>query len=106
MLSLYQLLFRKNYWRMLLRHATWQEAWTSLRRSHKDRRARKHLLQVLLLLLAPIACIAYAAAAIGTGAWVFLPFVFLVVGWRRLQARRDDQPIHIAPQPEPVIRTL
>jgi hypothetical protein len=38
---------------------------------------------------------------IGTGAWLFLPFVIPVVSWIRRSAKRDFTPMKITPQPEP-----
>jgi len=106
MYHLLLLLFRKSYWRMLLRKATWAEAWLSLTRVHKDRRARRHLRQVFLLALIPAIVIIYVLWLVGSGAWIIVPFLIPIIWWRSRRAKQDDQPLHIAPQPEPVNRVL
>lgn len=74
--------------------------WLSVRRVHKDRRARKQVLSFALFLLVPVLVIAYVAFLIGSGAWLFLPFVIPVMWWRYRGAKRDSQPLNIAPRPE------
>jgi len=106
MYSLFLLLFKKSYWRMLLRKATWFEAWLNLRRAHKDKRARKHLLQFSLLLLIPAICIAYTIWLAGSGALFLIPFVIPVIWWRSRREKQDSVPLRITPSPEPVIRQL
>jgi len=106
MLLLFQLLFRKSYWQMLLRGASWREVWLSLRRAHKDRRARKHILQFGTMLIIPVLCLAYFAWLAGTGALLFVPFVVPVIWWRHRRDKRDSQPLHIAPTSKPVIKEL
>jgi hypothetical protein len=64
----------------------WTETGRSLKRIHKDRRARKQILSLGLLLLIPIAVIAYLAFLIGSGAWLFVPFVIPVMWWRARRA--------------------
>ena len=91
---------------MLLRKATWAEAWQSVTRVHKDRRARQHVWRVVMLALIPMLALAYAAWLIGSGAWIILPFLVPLLWWRSRQAKADDQPLHIAPQPDPVHRVL
>jgi hypothetical protein len=100
------LLFRKSYWRMLLRKATWFEAWMSLTRAHKDRRARRHLLQVSLLLLAPVLLVCYGFWLIGSGAWLFVPILIPIFWWRSRRATQDDKSMRITPGPEPIVRVL
>jgi hypothetical protein len=87
---------------MLFRKATWYEAWLSLKRVHKDKRARKHLLRLSLLIAIPAVLIAYLLFLIGTGAWLFIPFVIPVIWWRSRAAKRDFAPLNIAPRPEPL----
>src|SRR5271165_984608 len=106
MYSLFALLFRKSYWLMLFRKATWYEAGLSFRRVHKDRRARKHILLLLLQLLIPFLCAAWLAAAIGTGA-IFLIPVFFLIWWRsRVRAREDSVSLSIKAPPPPIYREL
>ena len=102
MLSFFQMLFKNHYWRMLLRKATWYEVWLSLTRAHKDKRARKHVMQVVLLALAPLLCVLYLAWVIGSGAWVIIPFVIPVIWWRSRRAKQEEAPIRITPGPEPL----
>jgi hypothetical protein len=106
MYSLFALLFRKNYWLMLLRGDTWSEAWLSLRRVHKDKRARKHLRSIALMLLIPCLCALYVMWLAGSGAWFVLPFVVALVWWRNRRHRKEEAGLHIAPQPEPIVREL
>jgi hypothetical protein len=106
MYSLYRLLFNSSYWKMLIRRATWSEAKTSLRRAHKDNRARKHLLAFLLMLLVPFLCLAYLAWLAGSGALLFVPFILPVIWWRSKRAKQDDVPLNIVPPPQTVVVTL
>jgi hypothetical protein len=99
MLSLYQLLFSKRYWRSISLRATWREAGLSLRRAHKDPRARKLLLQLLLLLLIPLLCVVYFAWLVSSGAILFVPFVVPALWWIRRGHTRNE-PLQIAPQSE------
>jgi len=102
-------LFRHDFIRMLLRRATWIEAWSSLKRAHKDKRARRHLLALFLfvsfLILVPVLCLAYLWVLIGTGSWLFIPFVIPVLWWIKRSAKRDFEPLNIAPTPEPLLST-
>jgi hypothetical protein len=86
--------------------ATWIEARSSLRRAHKDKRARKHLLALLLLvgflILIPAICLAYLMILIATCAWLFIPFVIPVLWWIKRSAKREFEPLNIAPTPEPL----
>lgn len=90
---------------LLLHKPFWREMGQSLKRVHKDRRARKQVLSFALFLLVPVLIIAYAAFLVGSGAWLFLPFVIPVLWWRQRSARRDAQPLNIAPRPELEMRT-
>jgi hypothetical protein len=107
MYSLFVLLFRKSYWLMLFRKATWYEAWLSLKRAHKDRRARKHVLLLLFQLLIPFLCAAWLAWAIGTGAFFIVPIVFFVIWWRNRRAAKDAAvSLSIKAPPPPIYREL
>jgi hypothetical protein len=106
MYAIFEVLAKNSYWRMLLRKATWQEAKMSLRRAHKDRRARKHLLAVSLLAIAPLFGLLYLAWLIGTGAVFFVPFVLPVLWWRARRAKQNEDLLHIAPQRKQEIREL
>jgi hypothetical protein len=97
MLSLYQMLFSKRYWRNLSLGAVWREAGLSLRRAHKDPRARKFLLQLLVLLLVPFLCILYFAWLVSSGAILFVPFVIPAIWWIR-RGHKRNQPLQIVPQ--------
>jgi hypothetical protein len=100
MLSLYRLLFKKSYWRQLTLGSTWHEAGLSLRRAHKDRRARKYLLGLGLMLIIPAVCLAYLIWLLQSGAVFLIPFVIPVIWWIR-RSNRLNEPVHITPQPEP-----
>jgi hypothetical protein len=90
--------------RILFRKATWYEAGLSLKRVHKDPRARKHLLGlatlVALVIVIPVVGIAYVGMLIGTGAWLFVPFVIPVMWWIRRSNKQEFEPLNIAPRPE------
>ena len=89
MYSLFALLFKKSYWLMMLRASTWSEAWRSLKRVHKDSRARQHLRHFLWLLIIPILCFAYLCLLAGTRALYVVPFIFLII-WLRNRHRRKN----------------
>lgn len=89
---------------IVLHRAFWWEMLQSIRRVHKDRRARKQVLSFALFLLVPVLVIAYVAFLIGSGAWLFLPFVIPVVWWRHRSAKQDAEPLHIAPNPELAVK--
>jgi hypothetical protein len=99
MLSLYQLLFSKRYWRSISLRAVWREAGLSLRRAHKDPRARKLLFQLLLLVITPLLCVVYFAWLVSSGAIFFVPFVIPAIWWIRRSHKRNE-PLQIAPQSE------
>ncbi len=101
MYSLFLLLFQRSYWRMLSRRATWEEAARSLRRAHRDKRARKHILQVSLLLIVPILCLVYLAWLAGTGAILLVPFLVPVLWWRRRREKQQSASLSILPAAEP-----
>lgn len=89
---------------VLLHKSFWGEMWQSAKRVHKDRRARKQILSLALLLLIPVLVIAYAAFLIGSGAWLFLPFVIPVMWWRYRGGKRDAQPLNVTPRQESHVR--
>jgi hypothetical protein len=105
MYSLFALLFKRAYWRMLFRGGTWVDAWRSLRRAHKDKRARKHLLSFVRMLVIPIVCAAYLAWLARMGALLFLPLLAPIIWWSN-RRKRNETPLHIAPTAEPVVREL
>ena len=91
MYQLFRLLFQNNYWRMLTGRNTWSRARMSMRRAHKDGRARKYLLAVALLLLLPVLAIVYLMFVIGSGTIVFVPFVIPVLWWIQRSNKKEDQ---------------
>ena len=101
MYSVFRLLFRKDYWRMLGRRATWGEAKLNLLRAHKDKRARKQVLGFVVLVLVPFLCFAYAFWLAGSGAILLLPFVLPVMIWRERRSKRDAQTLTIMPLNKP-----
>ena len=96
MYSFFALLFKASYWRMVFRLDTWREAWPSLKRVHKDRRARQHLRHLMLLALAPLLCLAYLAYfAIHKRFLVVVVLAFLVIGlWRFLRKKPPAKSAH------------
>ena len=106
MYSLFKLLFRGSYWRMLLRGATWREAGLSLRRAHKDKRARKHLLGLILLATIPLLCLLYLIWLVGSGGLVIVPFVIPVIWWRSRREKEESASLSIAPKAEPAVKEL
>src|ERR1700761_9402134 len=99
--GLFQLLFSRNYWRLVLRGDTWRSAWVALRRVHKDRRAWTHLARALYLLLVPVALFfmvaGFALAFLGVGfvgvgfAWLFLMLMVVLsrVGFGKPSSRKQ-----------------
>lgn len=100
MLSFLRLFFSKRYWRQISLGALWRQAGFSLRRAHKDPRARKFLLRLILLLLTPFLCVAYLVWLIGSGGVWLLVLAIPVVWWIRRNNRRNE-PVRISLQPEP-----
>lgn len=84
--SIAQQLVTKNYWRMLFRSATWREAWFSLRRVHKDKRARKHLSWLLRFTLPPLIYLGFLCLS---GFILFALPAVLIFGWLGRKARRE-----------------
>ena len=95
MFSLFALLFKASYWRMVFRLDTWREAWPSIKRAHKDPRARKHLRHLALMALTPFLCLAYLAFVIGNRLIFLIVPVFLAVGlWRYFRREPPEKPAH------------
>ena len=88
--------------RVLFEKSVWVELWGSLKRVHKDRRARRRLallsLAAGLLVLVVAGVMVYLALLIGTGAIFIVPFVIPVLWWLRRSANREFQPMNIVPQ--------
>lgn len=99
--------FRQSNYRALVDKSMWLAAWRSVKRAHKDKRARKHILMVTaalgLLVLLVAGCLVYLVFVIGTGAWIFVPFVIPVMWWIRRGAKQEFAPMNIAPPPEPLL---
>ncbi|HEX4006087.1 MAG TPA: hypothetical protein VHX60_07915 [Acidobacteriaceae bacterium] len=107
MFSLFRLLLKKSYWRHLSLRTTWFEAWISLRRLHKDRRARRYVRRLGFLLIIPLLCVVYLVWILQTGA-VFLLIPAIPVIWWIRRNNRLNEPLHITPQveiPKPVEMT-
>lgn len=106
MQNLIQLVSQSSYWKMLLRGDTWREAGMSLRRAHKDRRARRHVLGLALMLIVPLFLLGYVGLLIGTGAIYAVPLVIPVLWWRARRAKQDEATMHIVPQAANHVRAL
>ena len=104
MYPLFALLFKKAYWRTLCSADAWRQAWTSLRRVHKDKRARRHLRSFAGLLLIPFLCLVYATWLLRSGAVFVLPFVIPLIWWINRSRKKDEVLLHITPQPPPLYR--
>ena len=93
---------RAGLLRVLFEKSVWVELWGSLKRVHKDRRARRRLallsLAAGLLVLVVVAVVVYLAVLIGTGAIFIVPFVLPVLWWLRRSADREFQPMNIVPR--------
>jgi hypothetical protein len=100
MFSRLRIFFNSTYWRQLFHPSTWRQASLSLRRAHKDRRARMHLLGLGLMLIFPLVCLVYLAWLLQSGAIVLFIFAIPVVWWIR-RNNRLNEPAHITPQTEP-----
>jgi len=100
---------RQNLFRIFSQKSVWREIWLSVKRVHKDRRARRRLgslsLWIGLLVLIGTAAIAYLVLLIGTGSIFFAPFVIPVMWWIRRSAKKEFEPKSIAPQPATIGRT-
>ena len=93
---------RDSLFRIFAQKSVWREIWLSMKRVHKDRRARRRLgslsLWIGLLLLLVVGAIAYLFFLIGTGAIFFAPFVIPVLWWIRRSTKKEFEPMSIAPQ--------
>ncbi len=58
------------------------------------------------MLLIPFLCIPYLAWLAGSGAILFITFVIPVILWRARREKQDAIPLHIVPQPAPIVRVL
>lgn len=96
--------FRSSQLRIFFQRSYWSETLRSLKRVHKDRRARRQLLLlaglVAFLLLVVIALTAYIKMLLGTGAIYLVPIVIVVLWWIRHRAQHDFAPMQIAVDPE------
>jgi len=106
MYSLFALLFKATYWRMLLRRDTWREAWLSVKRVHKDRRARRHVGQIVWLAMIPLLCLAYLAWIIRLNMLVILPILVPIFWWQARRNRPQEAVLSIVPTRNPVYRIL
>jgi hypothetical protein len=116
MFGLFRLLFSANYWRTLFHGETWRRSGVAVRRAHKDKRARKQLRQLAILLATPFLCLAYVAWLIGNiaglvGVVIALVMIGLVSVYRNRRPVEKDGPLTLslqtyddpkpAPSPEP-----
>jgi hypothetical protein len=116
MFGLFRLLFSANYWRTLFHGETWRRSGVAFRRAHKDKRARKQLRQLAILLATPFLCLAYVAWLIGNvagvvGVLIALVMIGLVSLYRNRRPVEKDGPLTLslqtyetpppAPPPEP-----
>ena len=119
MFGLFRLLISAKYWRTLFHGETWRQTGVSLRRLHKDARARKQLLGVAVLLSAPFLLLLYVGWMVGSGAILALPVVAAVGGgiaiFRNRKPVEDDGPLtlqlsgnppqlELPPEPSPDLR--
>jgi hypothetical protein len=92
----------QSLYRVLSQKSVWREVWLSVKRVHKDKRARRRLgflsLAIGLLLVLVIGAIAYVMVMSGTGSIFFAPFLIPVIWWIRRSAKKDFAPMSIAPQ--------
>ena len=97
---------RHTLFRVFSQKSVWREIWLNVKRVHKDKRARRQLgslsLWIGLLLLVGVVAIAYVFALIGTGSIFFAPFVIPLLWWIRRGAKKEFEPLRIAP-PAPAI---
>lgn len=88
--------------RVLFEKSVWVELWGSVKRVHKDKRARRRLavlsLAAGLLMLLAVGLIVYLVLLTGTGAIFIVPFVIPVLWWLRRSANREFEPMNIVPQ--------
>jgi hypothetical protein len=72
---------------MLVRADTWRGAWLNLRRAHKDRRARKQLIQLAWACLIPFVCLAYAIWIFRVNALVVIPILIPIFIWQAIRGK-------------------
>src|SRR4051812_15860060 len=93
---------RQTLYRVLSQKSVWRELWGSMKRVHKDRRARRRLgfvsLAIGLALLLVVIAIVYVMVLIGTGSILFVPLVIPLLWWIRRSTRKEFEPMSIAPQ--------
>src|SRR4051794_17861394 len=93
---------RQSLYRVLSQKSVWRELWGSVKRVHKDRRARRHVgflsLMVGLVLLLVVALIAYVMFLIGTGSILIIPVMIPLLWWIRRSIKKEFAPMSIAPQ--------
>src|SRR6266567_2491230 len=93
---------RQSLFRVLSQKSVWGELWLSMKRVHKDKRARRRLgflsLVIGLVLLLVVALVVYLMILIGTGSILFVPFVIPLLWWIRRSAKKEFVPMSIAPQ--------
>jgi hypothetical protein len=53
MIAILKMVLTRGYWRNMFQWDTWRLGWIALRRAHKDKRSRKYLRRLLLMILAP-----------------------------------------------------
>lgn len=101
MFALFRLLFSRAYWRTLFHPETWRQGRVSLRRLHKDARARKQFRRLLFLIAVPFFCVAYliwAASVAGglIGIGLVLVVFLLVALYRRYRPAEDGAPMTLS----------
>jgi len=89
----------RGYWRNMAQWDTWRLGWVALRRCHKDKRARKYIRRLLLMLSAPLLAplllllLAYPPALIG--------FVIGAVRHERLRKKQEEEARAKFREPDP-----
>ncbi|SEG18937.1 hypothetical protein SAMN05421819_2122 [Bryocella elongata] len=109
MYSLFRLLFSAGYWRTLFSSDFWVRTARSVRRVHKDRRARKQLRSALIFLIAPVLCIVYAfwllamvfgAGVFGIGIVALVAVIVTIVEVNRRRKASEKKRAELAANPE------
>jgi hypothetical protein len=95
--KIFSALFRNNLIRLLTSRMFWSGLWSATKRAHKDKRARQKLLVTTFIFIALIAYLVYVIYAIGSGGFILLLFALPLLWWIRRQAKKEDEPMHIAP---------
>lgn len=108
MLAISTRALRNSHLRLLFQRSFWEETWRSIKRAHKDRRARKHVLLLVgfggVFLTLSIGIAAFAAALVDL-IWVLALIFALVVftWWLRRSATIDSRPVPIDPPTDPAL---